>query len=377
MAVQRNPIAGTSNPNDNNLNCLQRNGFRISTSSREQIAAGLNWWAGETGGNQVIIYSTKDSQPEAYPLGNGDYTPVAWGSFNELNEVYVLELINGLPGRPANTQYTTLADAVTWLQSENKYFMMNQDYPFIFMKDAAVLWDPSVPQCSGFGVWDNQTKTQNLGNPNYINLTKTPSLFAPADPTRQQFSANGGTAYGTFQATQNHPDSVFVGDVSIDLNGIYSGEGGWMATMWFRHAATAPYKIPLFCIGDPSSGGDGMVAWFDQSNFHVGNSNNFKSENYTFSTNTWYMVNVVYDHGGLEWRVFVNGQALLDGGTNGYNWSSPQPIEIAGNRNYAGIPNADVTLQMGFFMIDTKDSESRIGYNYAAFRGATSINPKY
>jgi hypothetical protein len=90
------------------------------------------------------------------------------------------------------------------------------------------------------------------------------------------------------------------------------------------------------------------------------------------------MVNVVYDISGVpEWRVFVNGQILFDGGTNGYDWNNPQPIEIAGNRNYSGVNNADLTLQMGFFMIDTKDSQSSIGYNYAAFRGATSINPKY
>ena len=378
MAVQRNPIAGTSNPNDNNSDCLQRNGFRISTRSRRQIDTGLDWWAGETGGNQVIIYSTKNSQPEAYPSGSGDYTPVAWGSFNNLSDAKVLELINGLPGRPANTQYTTLDDAVSWLNTTEQYFMMNQDYPFIYIKTPAVLWDPSVPQCSSFGVGGNGNRlTQNLGNPDWISGNKTPSTFSPGNPSNQDFNSNGGTAYSTFQANTNHQGAVFHGNIDADLNYMYTGEGGWMATVWFRHNATAPYKVPLFCIGDPNNGSDGMMAYFDQTKLYVGNAGNFKTGNYAFATNTWYMVNVCFDKDNGEWRVYVNGSQLFDGGTSGYTMTNPQAIEIAGNRYFSGVLQAEVTLQVGFFMIDTIGTENRITYNKDAWTQPASINPRY
>jgi hypothetical protein len=387
MPLQRNPIAGTDSANTSTVNSLQRNGFRIATSSKEQIQDGLNWWAGETGGTQLIIYSTKHEQGQAYPSGSGDYTPVAWCSFNDLSDAKVVELINGLPGRPANTQYTTLAEAVDWLQSTNQYFMMNQDYPFIKTIDPLVIWDPSVPQCSGFGVIGNNAKiTQNLGNPSYINVDGyAPSTFQPSDLNLQVFYPNGGTAYGTFLANERSPDSVFHGNHGVYLASAYGTNGGWTATVVFKHTAVTNNEAPIFCLGDPSA--NGLVVFLTNptvgpgTRIIFGNLGSINNINYSFSADTWYLLNVRYTQASNEIEIYINGSLEGSGPytAGSYDWTSSHSLQIGGQRETGAIQPNTVSMEIGLFILDNRDSgsSSNVNYNQRALFDPSKINAKY
>jgi hypothetical protein len=384
MAVQRNPIAGTSTPNTSTENSLQRNGFRIATSSKEQIQDGLDWWAGETGGTQLIIYSTKSQQAEAYPGESSDYTPVAWGSFNDLSDGRVIELINGLPGRPANTQYTSLVDAVDWLQSTNQYFMMNQDYPFIKTRDPLVIWDPSVPQCSGFGVIQDARISQNLGNPDYIGAGGGPSTFQPTDKNLLDFLPNGGTAYGTFKATTRATDSVIHGNQDCYLNDLYNSTGGWTATVVFKHDTITNNEAPLFCLGNPST--NGFVVFLTNPSaapgirINFGNlSDGINQVNYTFNADEWYHVVVRYtEGGGGQIDVWINGFLIGFGGFScpSYNWTSPHSLQLGGQRETGAIQPNTASMEIGLFILDNRDAGTDVAYNYNALFG-DGINAKY
>jgi len=383
MAVQRNPIAGTSTPNTSTANSLQRNDFRIATSSKEQIQNGLNWWAGETGGNQVIIYSTKNSQVEAYPSGSGDYTPVAWGSFGSVSDASVIELINGLPGRPANTQYTTLLDAVTWLHTSGLYFVMNQDYPFISTVDPAVIWDPSIPQCSGFGAWNGEKKTQNLGNPDYISNTASPSTFQPQVPSDTDFYPNGGTAYGTFKTQNRATDGVMVANSPIQLSGIssYNSAEGWVANVVFRHSQITHQTAPIFALGDPDT--NGFVVYLEQptsgqpaGKISWGNLQGSGQANFAFAANQWYFLSIVYNSADGDFELYINGTSIGVAGNAGYNWTDTHYLQIGGQTQSTAIEGASGFLEIGSFILDNRLAETKIGYNYNALFGS-GINAKY
>ncbi len=386
MPLQRNPIAGTDSANTSTENSLQRNGFRIATSSKEQIQDGLNWWAGETGGTQLIIYSTKSQQGEAYPGESSDYTPVAWGSFNDLSDAAVVELINGLPGRPANTQYTTLIDAINWLQGTNQYFMMNQDYPFIKTIDPLVIWDPSVPQCSGFGAVNGDRITQNLGNPYYINVDSYgPSTFQQTDRNLQDFYPNGGTAYGTFLANERSQDSVFHGNQDVLLSNAYGTNGGWTATVVFKHTAVTNNEAPIFCLGNPST--NGLVVMLTNpslgpgSRIVFGNLGGPNNINYAFSADTWYLLNVRYTEASNEIEIYINGSLEGSGPytAGSYDWTAPHSLQIGGQRETGAIQPNTVSMEVGLFILDNRDSgsSSNVNYNQRALFDPTRINAKY
>ena len=384
MAVQRNPIAGTPNPTTSTVNSLQKNGFRIATSSKEQIQDGLDWWAGETGGTQVIIYSTKNAQSEAYPSGSGDYTPVAWGSFGSVTDAKVIELINGLPGRPANTQYTTLGDAVTWLHDSNEYFVMNQDYPFIKTIDPAIIWDPSVPQCSVFGAWNNEKKTQNLGNPLYIDNTQTPSTFQPQNPNETDFYPNGGTAYGTFKTVNRTAGGVMLANSPMQLSGLtnYSTDEGWVANVAFKHSQISHGSAPIFALGDPDT--NGFVLYLRQPNsgqpangIEFGTFGSMNNIPYAFTANQWYFLSVVYDQPDGEYRIYLDGSSIGTGNDNGYNWTENHLLQIGGQTESTATEYSSGYLEIGSFVLDTGSAETHILYNYKALFDHGKINPKY
>ena len=253
MPLQRNPIAG--GVTSYKPNTLWSNGFAIATSSKAQSQDSLTYYAGETGGSQYIIYSTKDAQSEAYPSGSDDYTPVAWGSFGSLTDAALIELTNGLPGRAAGTQYITIGGAINALLTAADYFIMNQDYPFVHLENPLVIWDPSIPSCSWLGLYNSKT-TYNLGN---NALSTFPTTFSPQDENGMDFSSSGGTAYGNFQANTSTPNANMKSDSLVTMSDAYTGTGGFVVSFWFRHSAISSITTPcsLFSLGNYAS--DGLI----------------------------------------------------------------------------------------------------------------------
>jgi len=375
LQLQRNPIAG--GVNSYKPNTLWSNGFAIATSSKAQSQDSLTYYAGETGGSQYIIYSTKDAQSEAYPGGSSDYTPVAWGSFDSTNPTKLLELINGLPGRPGGAQYGTIGAAMNWLNNSAEYFIMNQDYPFVQIDSPLVIWDPSIPQCSCLGLVNSKT-TNNLGN---SNLNGFPSTFAPEDSNSIDFGANGGTAYGAFQSNTSSPNGAMK-STTLDISNAYTGTNGFMISVWFKHSNISGIITPcsLFSFGNYTS--TGLILAINGSHVSFGNAADYASLpkfTHSFSNNQWNNVTLVLDNslGGSEFTLWINGSSEGSQTKNSFNWSIPEEIYIGGNKLGNGVSYNDPNLVIGNTIIDHLNSQPFINYNYLAYKAANGINGKY
>ena len=375
MALQRNPIAGNGS-NSWVANSLANNYFNLATSSKAQVQDGLNWWAGETGGTQNIIYSNKNSQPIAYPSGSGDYTPVAWGSFNDLTNSKMLELINGLPARPSG-QFTSISDAMQWLWDEGVYFPMNQDYPFVRLENPVVVWDPSVTACSYLGVLGHKD-CRNLGN---SGLPSFPTTFSVSDTNMITFNAAGGTAYGWF-STSNDLNGVMHSDTDISLSSSYASNQHYVISTWFKTGTLSPTtKVPLFALGKYDV--DGVLVAITSNKIYFGNGaigGGMGEVPTALSNNTWYYVSLEYQANPGIFKIYLNGTELAQQNQNNYNWSNNHQLEIGGTQwgGGSGLVYADPALQIGNLIIDNSTAQysDLITYNYNAYR-STGINGKY
>ena len=378
MALQRNPIAG--GVDSYKPNTLWSNGFAIATSSKAQSQDTLTYYAGETGGSQYIIYSTKDAQSEAYPSGSADYTPVAWGSFDSLNPTKLLELINGLPGRPAGTQYATAAEAMNWLTNSAEYFVMNQDYPFVHLDNPLVIWDPSIPQCSGLGLLSGKT-TKNIGN---NQLTSFPGSFLPGNPNMIDFGTQGSTAYGTFQTNTNNDDAAMTSENPFSIGAAYSAvsPNGFTLSIWFKHSAISSISSPCPLIEIGNSTSTGLIIAIDADWVYYGQAATIgavNKESHSFSNNQWNNVTLVYNSDNIsnELALWINGSSMNTGSDGNFNKVQSVFVKIGGSFPSIGILLADPNLQIGNLIIDSIDSASFINYNYLAYKAANGINGKY
>jgi hypothetical protein len=112
----------------------------ISINLNDQIIGqNYNWRNGIVFSNQYIIYS------DTYTQGidtEANAKPCAWAC--DYNDTALLNLINTLPPRVGQTPYTSLSDAITWLQGQNKYFIVNQNYPTIVTDGLTLLLEPGL-----------------------------------------------------------------------------------------------------------------------------------------------------------------------------------------------------------------------------------------
>lgn len=152
----------------------------ISINLNNQIIGqNYNWRNGIVFSNQYIIYS------DTYTQGidtEANAKPCAWAC--DYNDTALLNLINSLPARIGQAQYGSLADAMTWLQGENKYFIVNQNYPtvttngIVFYVDAGLTGSYPVVGTSWYdvsgggkkGTLVNGASFTNNGANSYIGL---------------------------------------------------------------------------------------------------------------------------------------------------------------------------------------------------------------
>jgi hypothetical protein len=365
MSVQRNPIAGSS---DWKINTLYNNGFVIATGSKAQSQDSLNYWAGETGGNQYIIYSTKDLQSEAYPSGTGDLTPVAWGSFGLIDDSALIELINGLPGRVADTQFTDLGSAMTWLDGTGEYFVMNQDYPFISLRSPMIVWDPSIPQCSGFGY----IGSKNLGNNNLGSFAPTLGI---GDPNQVSYQANGGTAYAYMRADVDAATAAYYAS-SFSLDAYDSA--GFTISCWWK-CEEMPTIAPIMSWGAVGTNGFSLSVGSGRIWFGFGvNGSTQAQASYSWATDTWYYITLRWDDAVNTFQVYVDGTFVADQTTLDFDPTGTYRMYINGTDDTqaaSGVFTSD-KLILGNFILDDSSSFSSMAYNYNGWK-SSGINGKY
>ncbi len=84
---------------------------------------GLTWYNGIEAPGKYIIYSDTYSQGSS-TLGNAK--PTAWGT-TDTTDASLLGLINALPARQGQSRFTTLTDAVNWLQGTGQYIIIGEN----------------------------------------------------------------------------------------------------------------------------------------------------------------------------------------------------------------------------------------------------------
>jgi hypothetical protein len=157
----------------------------ISINLNDQIIGqNYNWRNGIVFSNQYIIYSDTFTQGIDTEV---NAKPCAWAC--DYNNGALLNLINTLPPRVGQTPYTTLSDAIAWLQGQNKYFIVNQNYPTIVTDSLELLYDTGL---TGSYPTLGTTFYDVSGNGNNGSIDNSPTFFN-----------SGATSYFAFDGTDD------------------------------------------------------------------------------------------------------------------------------------------------------------------------------
>jgi len=102
---------------------------------------GLTWYSSLDTTSQYVIMS--DTGTLQYTSA-GSAKPVMWGT-NDTTDAKLLQTINGLPDRFNQTPFTTIGDAVSWMMTTGKYFIVDNAATSNIITDGLVLrLDPGM-----------------------------------------------------------------------------------------------------------------------------------------------------------------------------------------------------------------------------------------
>ena len=247
--------------------------------------SGSNYGANSPGGltyyNSLPTSSAWVIVSDSYTLGlstQGNAKPVMW-STGSASTGSLIRLINGLPSMTSS--FTDYYSAVNWLQSTNKYFLLNNGYENI-VTDGLVLnldagWWNSYPTTG-------TTWTDLSGNTNNGTLTNGFTFNS---------SNNGSIVFDGLDAY-----------VNVNSNANILSKTAYTKTAWF-------YPTSFSINNNINSGGfSGQHAfWLAGSDrLHSGHNGNWGTVVSTtvLSLNTWYFGAVTFDTTN-GWKLYLNG----------------------------------------------------------------------
>ena len=125
--------------------------------------SGLTWYNSVDYANKYVIYTSNND------LGIGTNVPIFWSC--DENEIDLLRIINGLPGRRGEVDFNTVDEGITWVNASETYFFLLNPAVLVLSLDAG-----NVMSYPGSGtVWNDliSGKSFNLLNgPTYFQETK-------------------------------------------------------------------------------------------------------------------------------------------------------------------------------------------------------------
>ena len=206
--------------------------------------------------------------------------PIFWGTSAKTDSL-LIDLINGLPDRFGQTQFTTLEDAVGWLESEGKYGIQNI-YCSTLVSDGLTLYLDAGYTLSYPLVgtkWDDLSGNDNHGLLNNITYS--------SDASGSLSFSSSSNSYVSFSAVTDIP----------------SGNDEYSITTWIK----------------PSSLGDKViVSWGNYSNTNEANILKLTSSGIVnswqgndlvatvaVSTGTWHNIVATFD--GTDRKIYLDG----------------------------------------------------------------------
>jgi hypothetical protein len=296
----------------------------ISINLNDQIIGqNYNWRNGLVFSNQYIIYS------DTYTQGidtEANAKPCAWAC--DYNDVALLNLINSLSPLIGQPKYATLASAITWLQGQNKYFIVNQNYPTIVTDSLRLLYDAGL---TGSYPTLGTTFYDVSGNGSNGSIDNSPTFFN-----------SGATSYFTFDGT----DDTILSPLTLSnlpalsnftlecwaLLPQYPTAPGGAERNGVLFGATYYSGVALYWRGNPS--GNGLT----MHSFIRGNDAYRMTNGFSMDLNRYYHFALVNNYSSNSLSLYVNGTLFDSIGTATQQYNS----ELAAIAGPIGISRAQV-----------------------------------
>jgi hypothetical protein len=260
----------------------------IGLNLTSSLTGNYRWWNGvDATSSQYLIYS------DTYSTGassESNVTPAAW-STPDLTDTSLLNLINTLPDRVGQTAFTSLSDALIWLNQSGKYFLVKNGYENLVTSGLTLNLDAGwTNSYSGTTSWRDISGNGKTGT-----LTNGPAFN----------SGNTGSIY--FDGTDD-----FCVVPSSSLNGLSSGS----ISVWVKFLnLDFQYVLSL----PNSSGNNGFDILIENgkldSYLQATNSAGSTGSQFVPKLGIWYNIVTTYD--GITHKLFVNGVFISSVGRSG------------------------------------------------------------
>jgi hypothetical protein len=260
----------------------------VGLNLTSSLTGNYRWWNGvEATASQYLIYS------DTYTTGasnEANVTPAAW-STPDLTDQSLLNLINTLPDRIGQTAFTTLSNALIWLNQSGKYFLVKNGYENLVTSGLTLNLDAGwTNSYSGTTSWRDISGNGKTGT-----LTNGPAFN----------SGNTGSIY--FDGTDD-----FCVVPSSSLNGLSSGS----ISVWVKFLnLNFQYVLSL----PNSSGNNGFDILIENgkldSYLQTTNSAGSTGSQFVPKLDIWYNIVTTYD--GTTHKLFVNGILISSVGRSG------------------------------------------------------------
>jgi len=255
--------------------------------SRNQMSFGVNnvdygptvqtkWYANTPIIGLVII---SDSYSQGLTSEENSY-PIFWGT-SGTTAVDIMSLINGLPARSGLTRFTDPETAMSWLQGEGIYGILNRTYENIVVSGLTLLYDAGTTlsyPLIGTTIYDLTTSDDNGTLLNGVSYS----------------ASNGGVLVFSAASSQY---------ITFDDLGTL---GNFSVGCWFKlNAPLSASTYPSLVTNTYSSGNFvnytlGPIDTYDEITGGFFNSGWVNPEGFTPDVGQWYYVIVTYDGGKVK-----------------------------------------------------------------------------
>ena len=265
-----NPIAYNSGTTVSG--CINKGtiSFAVDNLNYSTRPGNLNWYAGGDNTNKYIIISDTFSQGVDTQANS---RPTMWATSAQTDSE-LLKWINGLPARSGQSTFSTLLDAISWLEGQGKYLISNQHYPQIVTSGMVLNMN------AGF-----TASYPNVGT-TWYDLTNTKNGVLTNGPT---WVNSGTTSYFDFDGSNDK--------VIFNANNFPQT---YTKTAFFYARDTSTRNIL-------SSSAPVDHAFWLSGNLSAGHNGSYTQVSTTISINRWYFGVVTYSNVTNNMELFLNG----------------------------------------------------------------------